>query len=59
MIFSETIHRLFEKRASIFQVSKRSLPAIGCALITVDDKGENCIVVAPGANAALTVEDIR
>jgi ribokinase len=28
------------------------------ALITVDDKGENCIVVAPGANAALGTEDI-
>jgi ribokinase len=27
-------------------------------LITVDDKGENCIVVAPGANAALLPEDI-
>ncbi|CAL1519521.1 ribokinase [Chitinophaga sp. MM2321] len=25
----------------------------GIALITVDDQGENCIVVAPGANAAL------
>ena len=31
----------------------------GVALITVDDKGENCIVVAPGANAALRSEDIN
>lgn len=30
----------------------------GVALITVDDNGENCIVVAPGANAALTSENI-
>jgi ribokinase len=31
----------------------------GVALITVDDDGENCIVVAPGANAALTPENIN
>ena len=30
----------------------------GIALITVDDHAENCIVVAPGANARLSIEDI-
>ncbi len=30
----------------------------GVALINVDDTGENCIAVASGANAFLTVEDI-
>ena len=30
----------------------------GIALITVNEQGENCIVVAPGANARLTREDI-
>lgn len=30
----------------------------GVALINVDEKGENSIVVAPGANAALTTEDV-
>ncbi len=30
----------------------------GVALITVDDNGENCIAVASGANAYLTVQDI-
>lgn len=30
----------------------------GVALITVDRKGENCIVVASGANAALLTEDL-
>lgn len=30
----------------------------GVALITVDDKGENCIAVASGANAHLTVQNI-
>ena len=31
----------------------------GVALITVDANGENCIVVAPGANAALNIKDIE
>ncbi|MBL7762356.1 MAG: ribokinase [Chitinophagaceae bacterium] len=35
-----------------------NLPS-GVALITVDDKAENCIVVAPGANAALSVSDLN
>lgn len=30
----------------------------GVALISVDEKGENCIVVAPGANMQMTTEDI-
>ena len=30
----------------------------GIALITVDTKGENCIVVAPGANARLSPDDV-
>jgi ribokinase len=31
----------------------------GVALITVDDNAENCIVVAPGANAALIPMDVK
>jgi ribokinase len=31
----------------------------GVALITVDDKAENCIVVAPGSNAALAPADVK
>ena len=31
----------------------------GVALITVDKKGENCIVVASGANATLNVDDLE
>lgn len=31
----------------------------GTALITVDDAGENAIVVSPGANARVTVADVR
>lgn len=30
----------------------------GVALITINEEGENCIVVASGANAALTIDDI-
>jgi ribokinase len=32
--------------------------ASGVALITVDQRGENCIVVAPGANAGLSPDDV-
>ena len=32
--------------------------ASGVALITVDEAGNNAIVVAPGANAVLTPEDV-
>jgi ribokinase len=38
---------------------KRVNGTTGVALITVDAKGENEIVVAPGANAELRAEDIR
>jgi ribokinase len=31
----------------------------GIALITVDENAENCIVVAPGANASLSISDIE
>ncbi|HET9053969.1 MAG TPA: ribokinase [Cyclobacteriaceae bacterium] len=31
----------------------------GVALISVDASGENCILVAPGANSALTIDDIE
>ncbi|MBF6612823.1 MAG: ribokinase [Chloroflexi bacterium] len=33
--------------------------ATGVALITVDPQGQNTIIVAPGANAALTAEDVE
>lgn len=32
--------------------------ATGTAVIVVDDSGENCIVVSPGANARLTASDV-
>jgi len=39
-------------------LTDEKLPS-GVALITVDDKAENCIVVAPGANAGLSVLDAK
>ena len=35
------------------------MEANGVALIVVDDRGENSIVVAPGANANVTPDDVR
>lgn len=39
-------------------LSDAELPS-GIALITVDHVGENCIVVAPGSNASLSIHDIE
>ncbi len=39
-------------------LTDKNLPS-GIALITVDEKGENCIAVASGANAALSQDDIK
>jgi ribokinase len=39
-------------------LSKTARVSSGIALIAVDDAGENSIIVSPGANAQLTVDDI-
>jgi ribokinase len=59
-IFGKQSIELFEKEGidTSFIVRDKLEPS-GVALITVDDKGENCIVVAPGANAALNMDDIN
>jgi len=58
-IFGKQSIELLEKEGiDISGIRRDHYQPSGVALITVDDKGENCIVVAPGANAALTVEDI-
>lgn len=41
-----------------FILSDPNLPS-GVALITVDGRGENCIVVASGANGTLSPEDVK
>src|SRR5215510_7140261 len=58
-IFGKQSVELFEKEGiDISGIQRDHYQPSGVALITVDDKGENCIVVAPGANAALTPGDI-
>ena len=59
-IFGRQSIELFEKEGidTSFIVRDKVEPS-GVALITVDDKGENCIVVAPGANGALNLDDIN
>jgi ribokinase len=58
-IFGKQSIDLFEKEGiDISGIQRDHYEPSGVALITVDDKGENCIVVAPGANAALTLADI-
>ncbi len=58
-IFGKQSVGLFEKEGieTAFIFEDLQHPS-GVALITVDDKGENCIVVASGANAHLTAEDL-
>ncbi len=59
-IFGKQSIELFEKEGiDISGIQRDHYQPSGVALITVDDKGENCIVVAPGANAALTISDIN
>lgn len=58
-IFGKQSIELFEKEGiDISGIQRDHYQPSGVALITVDDKGENCIVVAPGANAALTPGDV-
>lgn len=58
-IFGKQSIELFEKEGiDVSGIQRDHYQPSGVALITVDAKGENCIVVAPGANAALTHEDI-
>ena len=58
-LFGNEAKKLFEAEHIItnFLVTDADHPS-GVALITVDEKGENCIVVAPGANNYLLESDI-
>jgi ribokinase len=59
-VFGEQAIALFRKEGieTSFILTDEKYPS-GVALITVDEKGENCIVVAPGANNALSATDLR
>jgi ribokinase len=58
-IFGRQAKQLFESENvnTDFMVTDSESPS-GVALITVDSKAENCIVVAPGANSNLSRTDI-
>lgn len=53
---SRRVDELAAEGIDIFRVRRCAEPT-GVALITVDGAGENTIVVAPGANAAMTPDD--
>lgn len=59
-IFGKQARQLFKDEGidTSFVFTDNELPS-GVALITVDEGAENCIVVAPGANAALGRDDIE
>lgn len=59
-IFGHQSQQLFEAEGinTSYVFSDPQNPS-GVALISVDDKAENCIVVASGANANLTPEDLK
>ncbi len=58
-VFGKQAVELFEKEGiDVSGIAKDKLQPSGVALITVDSDGENCIVVAPGANATLSPENI-
>lgn len=59
-IFGKQAIELFGKEGiDVSHIIRDKQQPSGVALITVDDNGENCIVVAPGANATLTTENIN
>jgi len=59
-VFGEQSLKNFKKAGvSTDYVQKTREAPSGVALIMVDDKGENSIVVAPGANLRLSPDDVR
>ncbi|MFI5153261.1 MAG: ribokinase [Chitinophagales bacterium] len=58
-LFGKEALELFEKEGIDCSCMASDLEnPSGVALITVDQKGENCIVVAPGSNATLSSKDL-
>lgn len=55
----EMLDRLAEEGVDISAISTDAEAHTGLAVIAVDDRGENSIVVSPGANARLTPLDIE
>ena len=55
---NESVQAYSAEGMDISRILRSEKPS-GTALIMVDDSGENCISVAPGANGDISVEDIR
>lgn len=55
----ETIENLLNEGINVDGISEDDVQPSGVAQITVDKNGENCIVVASGANMALSAQDIE
>jgi ribokinase len=55
---SELVGALRDSGVDASRVSPTEDAPTGIALITVDDRGENSIVVSPGANGRVTAEDV-
>lgn len=55
----ETMENLLNQGINVDGISEDEVQPSGVAQITVDKHGENCIVVASGANMALNAQDIE
>lgn len=56
---AQLLYQAKAESIDIVGIMKRPHVATGMALIVVDANGENTIVLSPGANATITVEDIE
>jgi ribokinase len=59
MFGAEAVHIFDNERIDTRYIIKDTKNPSGVALITVDEHGENSIVVAPGSNASLSAYDIK
>jgi ribokinase len=59
-IFGREARELFQKEGiDVSRIYTDETNPSGVALINVDENGENCIAVAPGANDKLSVDDLK
>ena len=56
---NETLEMFHKEKIDTTYVGITPQEPSGVALINVDKKGENCIVVASGANGTLSIDDIQ
>src|SRR5579875_2333835 len=59
-VFGEqTLHNFKQHGIDTTYVLRDAEQTTGTAAILVEDSGQNCILIVPGANTALTPEDVR